>query len=297
MLLSAPRRSPAIPNPSGTKALYTCSTYSFDSHSSSSELCVLDIKTGSSKQITTDDLSNPNWLSSDGEIVWLSQTESGNTKVVVGSVDEPEKTYLAGTVPGPVSDLKLQPLSDGRIAFCASGKANPDGSLFNPKDEPKALSSAKVYDSIMVRHWDQWVTPQRNSLWYGVFERTPSPATEETGRYVLSSLTNALKGSSLESPVPPFGGTDSFVSELQQEMLVVCLLTIDDRTFPRMGFYLQPKTQLSIRHCTPNVIFTTCLYLALQRHPKANRNMLLWKLSMVLPHHPSSHQMAVRGPS
>lgn len=71
--------------------------------------------------------------------------------------------------------------------------------------EPKTHSSAKLYDSIMVRHWDTWLTKNKPSLWYGLL-------VLKDGAYTLEhpGLTNLLAGTPLSCPVPPFGGTGDF---------------------------------------------------------------------------------------
>jgi hypothetical protein len=48
VLLSAPRRSAGVPNANGSYVLFTVSSYSFESHSKTNELRVLDTKTNES---------------------------------------------------------------------------------------------------------------------------------------------------------------------------------------------------------------------------------------------------------
>ena len=211
VLISAPRRSSAIPSPDGKIAVYTVSTYSFDSHSKKTEIRALDVSNGNSKIVTDDQkASEPNWLGEGNELIWLQESEKGITKVIVGNTDEIGKTYVAGSAPGSISNVKLKVLEKGKVAIVVSGQAKPDGSFFNPQDVPKLHSSGKVYSSLMVRHWDKYVSPNRNSIWYGVLQRSAPHITESKGRWSLSGLTNALNGTRLESPIPPFGGTDHF---------------------------------------------------------------------------------------
>ena len=51
--------------------------------------------------------------------------------------------------------------------------------------------------------WDHYVTENRNAIWLGKL-------TKKDGKFGLSKLRNALKGSKLESPIDPFGGKDHF---------------------------------------------------------------------------------------
>ncbi|KAL8850714.1 MAG: hypothetical protein Q9221_004362 [Calogaya cf. arnoldii] len=204
VLLSAPRRGPAVPDPTGKLAVYTVSTYSFESHQKTSEIKVIDIATGHSFLVTNEKTaSEPNWLGATRELLWLREGEQGSTVLVVGSVEKVGQTHIAGTVPASVSNVKVTLLESGLIAVAFSAKAWPNGTLYNAEREPKKLSTARLYDSTIVRHWDEYVTPQKNAIWYSKLEKS-------SGRWKLGPLTNALKDSGLESPIPPFGGKDHF---------------------------------------------------------------------------------------
>ena len=192
-------------------ALYTVSTYSFESHQKTSEIRVLQLDNALSTLITNDpDASEPNWLGDGNQIVWLKGGKKGHTQLVQGNADTAGEGYVIADIPGSISDVKLKVLEDGKVAIAAAGTTRPDGQLYNAEAEPKKYTSGRVYDNVIVRHWDQYLTPNRNAIWYGLLQKsTPQSSTSE-GKYVLSNLTNALKGTRLESPIPPFGGTDSF---------------------------------------------------------------------------------------
>lgn len=210
-LLSASRRSNALPKHAGDLAVYTVGTYSFESHKKTSEIKVLDISTGQSTLITNDEeTSEPNWLGTGDELLWLKAGKKDVTQVMVGSAEEAGKSYIAGIVPARVSDVKLKVLDDSQVAIAVVGKARPNGSLYNAEDEPKKYSTGMLYDGLMVRHWDKYVTPNKNALWHGILQRSKPHITQSKGRFSLGSLTNILKGSHLESPIPPFGGLDHF---------------------------------------------------------------------------------------
>ena len=76
---------------------------------------------------------------------------------MVGNADEVGNTYVAGTISAPVSDVKLKVLDEDKVAIAVTAKARPDGSMYNPETEPKKYSTGKVYDGLMVRHWDKYV--------------------------------------------------------------------------------------------------------------------------------------------
>lgn len=78
------------------------------------------------------------------------------------------------------------------------------GELYNPEAAPKPHSTGRLYKSLMVRHWDSYVTPQKNAIWFSKLSKKG-----ET-QYKLSKPTNVLQKTDLESPIPPFGGSDHY---------------------------------------------------------------------------------------
>ncbi|KAF2806712.1 dipeptidyl-peptidase-like protein V precursor [Mytilinidion resinicola] len=210
VLLSAPRRSSGVPNTDGSRILYSVSTYSFADHSRKTEIRVLDVSTQTSGLITdASGASEPNWLGDDHVLV-LVPGDAGTTKLVAGNVDNFENSsYEAGVIESGASNLKLVSLGDSKFAVAVTAEANPKGELHNPSTAPKSLSSGKLYKSLFVRHWDQYVTKNRNSIWLGTISKSTSESNSHA-RYKLSPLVNALAGTGLESPIPPFGGSDHF---------------------------------------------------------------------------------------
>ena len=238
MLLSAPRRSAAIPNDQGTLALYTVSTYSFDSHKKTTEIRAINIGSGQSTLITNQEkTSEPNWLGKGNEVLWLESNDGGTTRFIVGTAENAGKSYVAGVAPGPISDVKLKTLDDNTVAIAFTAKVKPNGTFFNPDAEPKKMSSGKVYDSLMVRHWDAYVTPERNAIWYGVLVRAKPHITESKGRFTISQISNALHESRLESPIPPFGGSDHFDLSSSGIILVAKDPSLDPAFNTKCDFY------------------------------------------------------------
>ena len=218
VLLSAPRRSPAIPHSTGLYALFTTSTYSFESHSKTDELRVLDTRTNESTLLLDEAVDGVNWLDGEGDgmrFVWLGGKEGGETEVFVGDVNRAlagEKVWYscAGSIDAPVSNLKVKKLENSEsdeYFVVLSAQANGKGELFNPEKAEKPHSSARLYTGLYVRHWDTYEGREKNTLWYG----TLSNCGDGDGRFKLSPLTNALQGANnLECPMKPFGGTDNF---------------------------------------------------------------------------------------
>lgn len=207
VLLSAPRRAPAVPNCRGDKALYTVTAYSFKTHRKTSQVRVLDIKSGNSAVLYEDsNYSEPTWVDHDDFLMFKSG-EGGKTLLVSASVSssgvEPK---VIRSFNGSLSNLKIKRLANGTIALACTALASPDGNLYTPQGEKKPYSSGKVFTKLFVRHWDSYVTENTQSIWY------TSIQARGKGVYSLSEpgLINALAKTGLQSPVPPFGGASDF---------------------------------------------------------------------------------------
>ena len=159
VLLSAPRRSAGIPNASGTKVLYTLSTYSFETHEKTIELRVLDVDSGDSHELAkNDEISALNWLDDD-EFACLQAEKDGSTSLYVASVAKAitksklgESHYVAGKIGGPASNLKLKKLPGGDdFAVVVTAQANQDGTLFDPNKAKKTRATGQLYTGLFVR--------------------------------------------------------------------------------------------------------------------------------------------------
>lgn len=148
--------------------------------------------------------------------------------------------HIVATIDGALSNLKVKKLPSGRIALACSALATPDGSLVNPETEKKPHSSAKIYSSLFVRHWDTWLTENRNSIWYSALEK-------RDGKYLLAggSLVNALAGTELSSPVAPFGGTGDFDIGPKGLVFVAKDPKLDPASYTKTDLYFIPISEFT----------------------------------------------------
>ncbi|KAI5308425.1 hypothetical protein KEM55_005751, partial [Ascosphaera atra] len=178
-------------------------------HTNCKELVILDVKSGD-RAVVANDVGDFQWL--DGNhLLWLKGEENSNTSFIVADVVAKEKTQIAGQVLGPVSDLKITAIAPEVWGVAVSGKARPDGTLHNPANATKPLSSAKLYTSLFVRHWDEYVTAEKNTIFFGALQKTT--CGDGSASYSLLQLNNLLHSiniKGLESPIPTFGGADHF---------------------------------------------------------------------------------------
>ena len=84
MLLSTPRFGAAIPNSAGTLVLHTVLTYSFESHSWSNEIRVIDVDMGKGSVVINDErASEPNWIGDEDLLVYLNNEKDGKMSLAV----------------------------------------------------------------------------------------------------------------------------------------------------------------------------------------------------------------------
>ncbi|MCJ1439345.1 hypothetical protein MMC27_008737 [Xylographa pallens] len=206
-------RGKFTPDSDGSYALYTISTYSLALHSETKEIRVVELATGVTSLFTNDkDNRDPIWFSST-QILWLREANGSTTQIWIGTIGQVERVaYVAGIIPALIENVRIKELHDGNYAVAFTALANPDGSLHNTALANKAWSSAREYDSVLVRFWDTYFTADHSSLWY-----TTLQMPQHCQQYTLSDNlpANALKGTPLTCPVwpsDPFSGAGFDIS-------------------------------------------------------------------------------------
>ncbi|KAK7928175.1 oligopeptidase family protein [Apiospora marii] len=200
ILISAPRRAPAVPNRDGTLALFTQSTHTIGEAKTLKEVRVMKVESGESQQLVADEkVHDAVWLpssSSSSTVIWLKKGNSGTTTLEMADAAKPSAPAVElGEIPAPVDNLKVKALKDGSVAFLVVGLADADGELHNPEKDKK-LSSIRIYDEYDVRIWDTYTKPQKHAIFYTTL------AKNDEGTWKLSTpLKNALKGSHLDAPI------------------------------------------------------------------------------------------------
>ncbi|KAJ5143612.1 CAZyme family CE10 [Penicillium bovifimosum] len=203
-LITAPRRGEAIPNPSGEVALFSTSQYSFETHKTTSWWSLLDLETGKVSQLTND--------SNVSELIWLGSTDSGLLYINGTNADIPGGAEIwAASLPAPLSGLKTAITKSGNINYLVYGDSYANGTAYNAELAATPLSTARIYDSLYVRHWDTWLTTRFNAIFSGTLEKKKS-GQGATSRYTAKgSLKNLVAGvKNLESPYPPFGDSSDY---------------------------------------------------------------------------------------
>lgn len=97
---------------------------------------------------------------------------------------------------------------EGDVNFVVYGDSTPDGEPYNPDQAEEPLSSARIYDSIYVRHWDYYLTPEYQAVFSGKLTQDQSSVSGYSFDGELTNLVAPVKYA--ESPYPPFGGASDY---------------------------------------------------------------------------------------
>ncbi len=213
-MISAPRYSGAVANPSGEWALYSTSAYSFDDHESTVIWYLMNITSGEITKVPFgDDVSEVVWVGdSDTSILYTSSKSSVKSGISLWTADlaDPSaKGTKVANLAAPYSGLKAVRTASGDINFLLNCLAYENGTAYNEDLAEVPYTTGRLYDSIYVRHWDLYLTQQR----YAVFSGT---LTGSGSSYDFNGeVTNLLEGIEApvtrpETPVQPYGGNGDY---------------------------------------------------------------------------------------
>ncbi|RVX69260.1 hypothetical protein B0A52_07236 [Exophiala mesophila] len=249
-MLAAPRRSTVIPSPSGDIGVFSSTTYDWDEHKSSTVWNTLNLTSGEiSTLFNGSDISEflfvgPNATS----ILYLNGTneeEDGGVSLYAGDIDSFDEAYLVASFPAPYSGLKATTTSSGDIHFVFNAEAYPNGTAYNEDLAEEPRSSARIYDSIYVRHWDVWRSERRKNVFSGVLSGGGD------GFSLSGNLTNLVTGleSVTKAESPSVFGDDSSEYDISPDGAWVVFNTkninLPESNFTSSQIYLVPYNRSS----------------------------------------------------
>ncbi|GAA5893451.1 hypothetical protein JCM5296_007461, partial [Sporobolomyces johnsonii] len=189
---------------------------------------------------------------------WSAMDGGEGTEVCAFDVVSGEE-YEVGRFPVPISDIQIVQIpsskssSSSEAVLCFSAVVFPDGDLYTVISQQKAAeqraagSDGMVFDSLFVRHWDEWCPTegQKKQLHFVRLSRNPDDfaggesSEEEDGfehvkapkeaegeqrwamdveqsvdeagvKSVRPKVTSPMRGTRLECPVGPFGSASDY---------------------------------------------------------------------------------------
>ena len=184
-------------SPDGKLVVYVVSELDRATEKSNADLYLIPTAGGEPKRLTTSagPDNHPRW-SPDGKTIAFNSTRSGSTQVWLLPVDGGEArplTKLPVEATGPI----WSPTGE-HVAFAAKvypGKT-PEQTAEIDEKKDKEKSKVKVYDKLMIRHWDEWDDGKKSHLFV---------VEVATGR--AKDLTPKLE---VNTPPSPFGGSSDY---------------------------------------------------------------------------------------
>jgi dipeptidyl aminopeptidase/acylaminoacyl peptidase len=183
-------------SPKADKLVYSARSYDLAANSGNTDLFIYDFKTNTTKELASDKTSNessPSW-SSDGLRVYFLNDKGGSSQLwsinadgsgLVQQTTLEQDINLYGIAPGEghiwlAMDVKIQAVTGKEIY----------------SDLQK--STGKVYDDLMMRHWDSWEDGSYSHIFVASFS---------DGK-ISSKPIDLMPGEPYDAPMKPFGGAE-----------------------------------------------------------------------------------------
>lgn len=180
-------------SPSGTELLYGVTYYDMELNKGNRDLYMVPVAGGQAKRISrTANSENEESWSSNGKHIYFLSSESGSSQLWLMNPDGKRRKQLTN-YEGGIDTYAFSP--DGtKLLFVSQVQYGERVKDIYP-DLP--LSSGRVIDDLMYKHWDEWV------------ETVPHPFVADISpKGELSNIKDLLEGEPYESPMKPWGGIE-----------------------------------------------------------------------------------------
>jgi dipeptidyl aminopeptidase/acylaminoacyl peptidase len=194
-------------SPDGRRIVFVLRTTDLEGNRGRHDLWIVGTDGTGLRQLTSHEAgdTSPVWAP-DGRSVWFLSTRSGASQVWRLAVDGGEARQVTH-LPLDVTSFRIAP--DG-AHLVLSIEVFPDcvdlACTRARLDEQAARkSSARVWERLMVRHWDAWKDGRRSHLW--VLPVGESDTAREGGAV---QAVDVMSGMDADCPPKPFGGSEEY---------------------------------------------------------------------------------------
>ena len=181
-------------------ALYGVTHYNLDENVGSRDLFLVDVHNDKISRLTNSSNSKQSGFLIRGGRSYC-YIEKGQLYIATVNPSKTELPRKLTSIKGGINNAKIKELNDGRLILTFSCRVKIDQSpLERHPDKPKAEYS--VHDDLMYRHWDKWTDYSYNHIVFSLIDPNNKTPT--------SKYTDIMEGERFHSPMPPFGGSESF---------------------------------------------------------------------------------------
>jgi dipeptidyl aminopeptidase/acylaminoacyl peptidase len=165
-LLQLSRISEPTLSPNGRTIAFTVQTMDLEKNARPKQIFVISVEGGSPRQITQEGTSNdrPRW-SPDSRQIYFISNRGGSSQIWVMDADGTKARQL-GKISTEAGGITISP--DGKkIVFSSSVFPDCTSDACNQQkldEEAKAKTKARVYTSLLYRHWNEYSTKRRQHL-------------------------------------------------------------------------------------------------------------------------------------
>lgn len=211
------RVSDAQISPDGNSMVYSIRNYNLVQNKGNSDLWLYDFKTTSIRPIASDSSNEtmPRWSTNGKRVFFLN--DKGSSQLWSMNIDGSDKKQLTKTD----NDINLYGISPNGSAIWLGMDVKLDAFYGKDKynDLPKA--TGKVYDDLMMRHWDSWADGTYSHIF----------VTSLSNGKVGEQLTDLMKDEHYDSPMKPNGGDEEIAISPDGKMIAYTCKKMSNRDY------------------------------------------------------------------
>jgi len=195
-------------SPDGKQVLYGVTYYDIEKNKGNCDLWVMNIDGSDQRQITSTEESEGNavWIDGGRKIAFTCK-DGDNNQLWIMNADGGGRQCVSKMENG-IEGFLFSP-DESHVVLISTVKAGKITAQDYYPDMQKA--NARIITDMMYKHWDEWV------------EQIPHPFVAAFDGSNLSDIKDVLEGEPYESPMRPWGGSESFAwSPDSKSLTYVC---------------------------------------------------------------------------
>ncbi|MEN9400740.1 MAG: hypothetical protein RL632_1843 [Bacteroidota bacterium] len=221
ILWSMRRVSGGTVSPDGKLLLYSQRTFNMDENKGNTDLYVIDLKTGVSKQVTNTPVSEMEAQWGKNNIIWFMSNGDDGLQIRKINADGTNIRTVSRFKSIELEGFRLSPDETYAITIEAIEVRGDVTSKYS--DLPKA--NARIENDLMYRHWDHYDDYKRRHLFL-------HQIMQENGLPVMyQKAIDIQRDEVFDGVLPPFGGTDQFCFSADSKKVIYTSKKLQGKEF------------------------------------------------------------------